>query len=142
MNDEPTPRGGRKIRTRILLVEDHPLTAETLRRLLVADGFDVRVAGSYREALAAATQLVPDIVVCDIGLPDGRDGTELIRTMRRAHPGLCAIAVSGHTEADHVARSRAAGFVKFLPKPITIDRLTAAIGEVLAGGSCERPRQW
>jgi CheY-like chemotaxis protein len=108
---------------RILLVEDHEDSAETLAIILSMKGYQVSVARS----LAEATQLAetPDILISDISLPDG-SGLELPRLLKR-DPPLKAIAMSGYgTEGDR-RRSQEAGFAEHLTKPVNIDQLLAAL---------------
>jgi CheY-like chemotaxis protein len=82
------------------------------------------------EALAAATQHELDIVLSDIGLPDG-DGFELMNHLRTLRPGILGIAVSGYgTEAD-IAKSHAAGFSEHLTKPIHMNSLEQALNRLL-----------
>jgi CheY-like chemotaxis protein len=107
---------------RILLVEDHASTASTLARLLRKLGHDVSVAGGVAAGLAVARAERFDLLISDIGLPDGT-GLDLVRQLRATHPDLPAIALSGYgTEAD-VRRSLAAGFTQHLTKPINLEQL-------------------
>jgi CheY-like chemotaxis protein len=115
---------------RILLVEDNQATAATIERLLEAEGYAVRSVGSYREALQAASELLPDLLVSDIGLP-GKDGLEVMKTMRRAYPNLKGLVVSGYASAADVESSREAGFSEHLAKPVDFEQLRAAIRRLL-----------
>jgi PAS domain S-box-containing protein len=110
---------------RILLVEDHPDTARTMRRLLSASGFNVTTAGSVADGLRLATQEQFDLLVSDIGLPDGTgyDLMEQIRATRR----LPGIALSGYGMEDDIRRSLDAGFAMHLTKPVDIQLLEQAI---------------
>lgn len=113
---------------RLLLVEDHRDTLDTLRRLLDRRGYVVRTAGSIAEALQTAADYQFDVLVSDIGLPDGR-GTELLEQLedhRAAHP-FVAIAVSGFGADDDLQRSQEAGFAEHLTKPVEFGALHAAI---------------
>jgi len=124
---EPKANGApRKGRLHVLIVEDHDDTRTAMDKLLSLHNFSVRSVGSYREAVAMATQWLPDVLVCDLGLP-GKDGIELMRQMRRAHPRLHGIVVSGHAERQFIQRSHDAGFADYLVKPVQIDLLVHAI---------------
>jgi two-component system CheB/CheR fusion protein len=114
-------RGGR----RILLVEDHEQTAKALRRLLTNLGYDVQWRASVSDALDAAGRGAFDLVLSDIGLPDG-SGLELMRELRARH-GLRGIALSGYGMEQDLASSAAAGFLEHLVKPVSRDLLGAAI---------------
>jgi PAS domain S-box-containing protein len=110
---------------KILLVEDHEATRTALAELLRKRGCQVTAADSVASAMASAAKAPFDLVVSDLGLPDG-DGTELMRTLRQQY-GLHGIATSGFgTEAD-VAKARAAGFDAHLTKPLVISQLEHAI---------------
>ena len=120
------PEGGGAGRPRrILLVEDHSDTLELARELLGELSCEVVTARSVAEGLAAAENTPLDLVVSDIGLPDGT-GLELMRALRERH-GLLGIAVTGYGMEEDLHATRAAGFVDHLVKPITIQRLAAAV---------------
>jgi PAS domain S-box-containing protein len=116
------PAGGGR---RILLVEDHEQTGKALRRLLTNLGYDVEWRSSVGDALDAAGREAFDLVLSDIGLPDG-SGLELMRELRARH-GLRGIALSGYGMEQDLASSAAAGFLEHLVKPISRDLLGAAI---------------
>ena len=105
--------------TRVLVVEDHPDTAESLRLLLVRCGFQVMVARTSQEGLETARKLEPDIVLCDIGLPDS-DGYTVGSVLRQssATAGARLIAVTGSGEPHDRRRALAAGFDEHLVKPV------------------------
>jgi PAS domain S-box-containing protein len=110
---------------RILLVEDHSDTLAAARDLLSELSCDVVSASSVEEALAAAGSRPFDLVISDIGLADG-NGFDLMRRLRERH-GLSGIAITGYGMESDVRRSREAGFVEHLVKPITFQRLAGAI---------------
>jgi CheY-like chemotaxis protein len=115
-------------RLEILLVEDHGDTARVLKRLLDRSGHHVRTADTVRSALAAAAAEPVDLVVSDLGLPDGT-GFELMRQLVQLHH-LKGIALSGFGTDTDVQRSRDAGFACHLTKPIDFRRLEEAIEQV------------
>jgi len=110
---------------RILLVEDHEQTAKALRRLLANLGYVVEWRASVADALEAAAGMPFDLVLSDIGLPDG-SGLELMRALRERHR-LSGIALSGYGMEQDLAASAAAGFLEHLVKPISKDLLGAAV---------------
>jgi CheY-like chemotaxis protein len=112
---------------RVLLVEDHADTAAVLARLLDRSGYIVRTAGTVADALQAAGQEPFDIIVSDIGLPDG-DGYELMSQVRDRHQ-IKGIALSGHGTDDDLHRSRAAGFIAHVTKPVDFKHLTTLINQ-------------
>jgi PAS domain S-box-containing protein len=121
-------------RLSILLVEDHADTARALKRLLDGLGYDVRAADSVQSALDMAAQTDFDVVVSDLGLPDG-SGLEIMRHLRDAGTGSggaapVGIALTGYGMEEDVARSRAAGFAEHITKPVNFDRLQQVIERV------------
>lgn len=120
------PAGGAAPR-RVLLVEDHADSAAALKELLGVLFCEVVTAGSVGEAIAAAEQRPFDLVLSDLGLPDG-DGHDLMRNLKAKH-GLAGIAITGYGMEDDVRRGREAGFVGHLVKPVTFQRLADAVNE-------------
>ena len=115
---------------RILLVEDHPLTAKLLGRLLSADGHDVATAPTIATALRAADEHPFDLVLSDLTLPDG-SGLDLMPLLRDRHH-LPGIALSGYGAPEDLDRSRRAGFLAHLTKPVTPDALRTALAQFAA----------
>jgi DNA-binding response OmpR family regulator len=121
---------------RILLVEDHCDTAESLARLLRRDGHVVQTAALADEALRASGSATFDLLISDIGLPD-LDGWELLGRIRR-HRDLPAIALSAFTTDEDEARSRAAGFTAHLHKPLhfgLLRKIITGIAEPASGSA-------
>ncbi|MDP9098434.1 MAG: ATP-binding protein, partial [Verrucomicrobiota bacterium] len=112
----------------ILFVEDHEDTARVLGRILRNAGFDVSHAGTVAEARALAASERFDLLISDLGLPDG-SGLELMRALRDAQ-GIKGIALSGFGTDEDVAASSAAGFAAHLTKPVDWDRLRAEIERI------------
>ncbi|MEO7599125.1 MAG: ATP-binding protein, partial [Opitutus sp.] len=110
---------------RILLVEDHEPTLQTICRLLQRDGHHVVVASTVAAAVAAGDKSTFDYVISDLGLPDG-SGNELMGTLRERY-GLRGIALSGYGTEEDLLRSTAAGFIVHLVKPVPIAELRRAI---------------
>jgi PAS domain S-box-containing protein len=109
---------------RILLVEDHEDTARAMTWLLKRHGHDVRVAGTVRHALTEADRGEIDLLISDIGLPDGT-GLDVIRQL--PHRGIPAIALTGFGMENDVAASLEAGFTEHLTKPVNFQKLEAVI---------------
>ena len=107
---------------RVLLVEDHRDTAELLRSVLGSQGAGVRVAGSLAEALATLSEGEFDVLVSDIGMPDG-NGYELVERLRERERAtgrepLPAVAVTAFASGEDRERALAAGFYDYAAKPI------------------------
>ena len=126
---EPQLSGG----CNILLVEDHADTLMIMGRVLKSLGFTVIPAKSVAEALdlAAATRF--DLLVSDIGLPDG-SGLDIMRAVRERY-GVKGIALSGFSQHEDVMRSREAGFAEHLVKPVNFQMLESMIKKVTSSTS-------
>ncbi|HEX4054010.1 MAG TPA: ATP-binding protein [Tepidisphaeraceae bacterium] len=114
--------GARQLK--ILLVEDHDDTRHSLTRLLSRRHI-VRDAPTVEAALLAADREGFDLVISDIGLPDG-SGLELMRSLRDRY-GLKGICLSGFGMEEDIARSTEAGFYHHLTKPIDLNKLESII---------------
>jgi two-component system CheB/CheR fusion protein len=110
---------------KILVVEDHAHTAAVMRTLLVRDGHDVLTASTVREALNILHTDKLDLLVSDLGLPDG-NGLEVMRRLGEISDAK-GIAVSGYGMDEDVERSGQAGFSVHLTKPINVLELKQAI---------------
>jgi PAS domain S-box-containing protein len=110
---------------RILLVEDHRGTLTLMSKLLTSLGHHLATASTVKDALALAERQELDLVISDIGLPDGT-GHDVMRTLRSRY-AIKGIAVSGFGMDDDVRQSLDAGFDKHLIKPIDLEKLKAAI---------------
>ncbi len=126
----PYPRVGS---LEILIVEDNRDAGETLAELLALDGHRTRLAEDGRSGLAAVEEALPDVLICDIGLPDvsGYDVVRKIRRLAGAH-AVFAVALTGYAQPDDVDRATAAGFDAHLAKPPSIERLGALLAEASA----------
>jgi len=115
---------------RILVAEDHPDTAECLRMLLTMNGHQVRVANCVEQALHIAQEYDFDVLISDIGLPDGR-GTELLTELRKSNRhGIGAIAMTGFGMDRDLEESRQAGFSVHLTKPVEYSALEQALSRL------------
>lgn len=111
---------------RILVVEDHGDTAEMLQLMLEAEGHEVETAGDVAGGLEAVGQNHFDLLISDLGLPDG-SGMDLMRELRsRGYQGP-AIVLSGYGQESDIQETRAAGFAAHIVKPIDMDRLVQAL---------------
>jgi len=121
---------------RILVVEDQVDTAFGLKMYFSEKGHDVRVALNVKSALAAADEGPFDIVLCDLALPDG-NGWDLLRELQSRGP-VRAIAISGYSSDADLARSKEAGFVRHLAKPVAMAELDRVFGEVMNSDKAPR----
>jgi PAS domain S-box-containing protein len=112
----------------VLLVEDHAPTRTALERLLQRRDYRVLPAASLAEAQAIAADEKIDLVISDIGLPDG-SGYELMAGLRQRYR-VKGIALSGYGMEEDVAQSHAAGFIVHLIKPVGVQSLERALAAV------------
>jgi PAS domain S-box-containing protein len=120
---------------RVLLVEDHEDTARIMARLLRSSRHQVTLAHNVASALQKAGSQGFDLLISDIGLPDGT-GYELLEKVQRLTP-MRAVALTGFGMEEDVDKSMKAGFVAHLTKPVNFQRLEAIlhqIAEELDGG--------
>ena len=113
----------------VLVVEDDLDTQETIRKILEAEGAAVVTAGSAPEGLQAFLNAVPDVLVCDLGLP-GADGYALIRQIRELPLVLGgktgAVALTAYS-AELPTKVLHAGFQAYLTKPVEPDELVTTV---------------
>lgn len=122
--------------TRLLLVDDHAVVRSGLRMLLegARDMDIVGEAGTAAEALAATTQLHPDVILMDIGLPD-KSGIEATREIKRQFPQVAVVALTIHEDEEYFFKMLEAGACGYVPKRAAPEELltairAAAVGEV------------
>jgi len=119
--------------SRILIVDDNEDAAEMLSDLLNRSGHDTQIAFDGPSALALAGPFAPELAILDIGLPV-MDGYELAEALRALHPANAPllIALTGYGQEQDQRRATAAGFDRYLIKPVGFDLLRRTIDELLA----------
>lgn len=122
------------INTRILIVEDHPMTLVGLKMLLEkSDGMlVVGEAANGLEAVSLASTAQPEVILMDIGLPE-MDGIEATQKIKQQHPGIRIIMLTSKDNEQDVFASLAAGADAYCMKGISIDMLSSAIEAVKEG---------
>jgi CheY-like chemotaxis protein len=121
----PSCQAAGQQRRTILVVDDHRDTLRSMKLLLTRLGYHVLAAENMTDALRIAAEEEFDILLSDIGLPDG-SGLELIKRIRETR-SVPALALSGFGMDEDLQRSRDAGFSDHLTKPVSLDRLQTAI---------------
>jgi DNA-binding NarL/FixJ family response regulator len=119
---------------RVLIVDDHPIVRQGLRRMIDLEQ-DLVVCGEAqgeREARTAIRDLKPDVVIVDISLGQG-DGLELVRNVRAQHPTLPILILSMHDELIYAERLLAAGARGYIMKHAASEQLLVALRQVLDG---------
>ena len=121
---------------RVLVVEDNKDSADTLAKLLEVAGYTVSVAYTAMEGLETAKRIRPDVVLCDIGLPDS-DGFALAEALHENPVTSAArlIAVTAYGKESDRDRSRRAGFELHLVKPVSPGALLQLLEEAPAAAA-------
>jgi two-component system, chemotaxis family, CheB/CheR fusion protein len=117
---------------RILVVEDNDDSAVMLQQVLELAGHEVRVACCGEQAVAFATQELPDLVLCDLGLPDGMTGFDVAAALRAnaATRDLHLVALTGYGRPEDKARCQEAGFDAHLAKPVDLRAVERILTEL------------
>lgn len=120
---------GRSGSTRILIVEDNHDAAAVLQLVLESQGHEVDIAHSGEEALSNVRSFEPDVVLCDIGLPGGKSGYDVARSLRGdpSFAELYLVALSGLGYPEDIQQAEDAGFDAHVLKPVDIDELAAVL---------------
>ena len=129
-----TAQGKRRVR-RVLLVDDHPIVRQGLRRVMDNED-DLTVCGeaeTARDARTAIKELNPDVMIADISLKQG-DGIELVRDVRAHHPQLPILVLSMHDEAIYAERMLSAGANGYIMKQAASEQFLVSLRRVLDGG--------
>src|SRR5262245_29355270 len=120
----------------VILVEDDDHTRERLART-IAGHPQLKLLGSAancEDGRALIARFQPDVLITDIGLPDG-SGIELIGEARRAHPNVLALVITIFGDESHVVAAIEAGAMGYLLKDGTADYIGSSILEMIGGGS-------
>ena len=119
----------------ILIIDDDDNLRDSLRRLLHKSGYDVIEAADGGEGLNKVKELAPDVVLVDLFMP-GKEGLETIAELRRSHPGITIIAMSGggtKGQTDVLKAAKLMGAWRTLAKPFTREELIEAVEQRLVG---------
>jgi DNA-binding NarL/FixJ family response regulator len=119
---------------RVLIADDHPIVRRGLLQI-VADQPDMTVAadtGDGREALQLADSTPLDVIVLDMSMP-GLSGLEVLNELKRRHPRLPVLVLSGHQEGELALRLLKAGAAGYLNKEVAPEELAGAIRRVAGG---------
>lgn len=123
--------GAKASRLRILVIDDIPDVADVMQMLLDLEGFETRVAYSGAVALQVAKEFSPDVIFCDIGLPE-MDGHEIARRMR-ADPTIASailIALTGWGAEGELRKTRESGFDFHMVKPVDTNALLQLLSQI------------
>jgi two-component system, chemotaxis family, CheB/CheR fusion protein len=134
LSERPRPTGSIKD-LRVLLVEDDPGTREALTEMLGLSGAQVRAADSASRAMKSFEEFHPDLLICDVAMPD-EDGYSLLGRIRALGPSrggnVPALALTALVSEEDRRRAFAAGFQVHMAKPVDIDRLVSALAGLVS----------
>ena len=124
---EPSKNGSR----RVLIIEDNADSAETLKILLEMSDHKVETAAEGQSGIAKALKFSPDVIICDIGLPGGMSGYDVITELKKNKKlaSVYFIALSGYGQIEDKEKSAEVGFHAHLVKPVDSDVLIEMIGK-------------
>ncbi|MGE5677814.1 MAG: ATP-binding protein [Pseudomonadota bacterium] len=116
---------------KILMIDDNKDLAAVMCELIHFSGNEAVSAHNGTEGIAKARELRPDVIICDIGLPD-MSGYEVAQLIRRDTDlqDTVLIALSGYVQPEDIERSKAAGFDRHLGKPLSLETLQIVLNEV------------
>ncbi|GCD54306.1 response regulator [Acetobacter pasteurianus] len=114
----------------VLIVDDEPAIRRLLRTSLVSQSWRVTEARTGTMALNMAMEVVPDIVVLDLGLPD-MDGVDVLRCLRSAHPTLPVVILSVRDDERGKVAALEAGADDYVTKPFSMAELVARMRNAL-----------
>lgn len=120
-------------RCRVLLIDDEKMLRDVLRDAFEAAGYDVAVAANGTDGVRLFEEAPSDIIVTDILMPD-KDGLEVIMELRKRHPNVKIVAISGGDRTgnrQYLRIARELGAARILPKPFRPKELLALVEEVL-----------
>jgi two-component system OmpR family response regulator len=126
----PVARAGSEPEGRLLVVDDEPNIVELLTASLSYAGFEVRSAGSGRDALASAREFRPDLVVLDVMMP-GTDGFEVLRRLRGEGSPVPVLFLTARDAVEDKIAGLSLGGDDYLTKPFSLGELLARIRTVL-----------
>ncbi|QNS08460.1 response regulator transcription factor [Streptomyces xanthii] len=125
---------------RVLVVDDEPDLAEVVTGALRYEGWEVRSAGTAREAVRTARDFLPDAVVLDIMLPD-RDGLAVLRELRAAQPHVCVLFLTARDTVEDRIAGITAGGDDYVTKPFSLGELVARLRGLLRRAGMTRERE-
>ncbi|HEY81921.1 MAG TPA: response regulator transcription factor [Dehalococcoidia bacterium] len=137
---EVDPAQGQPDTITIMLADDHPLLRQALRNVLEkqADFKIIAEAGDGEEAVKLATELVPDVVIMDIGMPK-LNGLEATRQIKEKCPRIAILVLTVHDDSEHILGILEAGAAGYLTKSVFGDEVVCAVRGVAAGETVLSP---
>jgi CheY-like chemotaxis protein len=116
----------------ILVIEDDAAIRHNVARMLQLEGHAVQVAENGAAGLIACTQTQQQLVLCDVNMPGGLDGWQVLQTLRREHPAVRVVMLTALSEGESVDKAQSLGAAGYLLKPFTRAQLLATVNHQLA----------
>jgi len=117
-------------RERLLIVDDEASIRDMLAFFFHKKGFEVLTASNYAEGQASALRATPDIVLCDIKMPDG-SGLDLLKRVKAESPKTPVIMITAHTSTPDAIEAMKAGAVDYIAKPFNVEELALLVDRAL-----------
>ena len=114
----------------ILIVDDEKNIRSSLEGILKDEGYRVRGIATGEELLKQVAQAVPDLVILDVWLP-GMDGLQTLEDVKRLHPELPVIMISGHSTVEAAVKATKLGAYDFIEKPLSLEKTVLAVRNAL-----------
>jgi two-component system OmpR family response regulator len=132
MSDQParTDATAPKPLGRLLVVDDEPAILDTVGRFLRFIGYEVRAATTAKDALIAAREFLPELILLDVMLPDG-DGFEVMRRLRSDGLPHAVVFLTARDTRRDLVRGLSEGGDDYITKPFGLDEVAARVGAVL-----------
>jgi two-component system response regulator RegA len=130
-----------EIQRTVLIVDDDVLLRNALARALRGRGYEVHTAANHDQAVASVRRYRPHFAILDLRIGD-HSGVEVLRTIKQLTPRVKAVIMSGYASIASAVASVRAGAVNFLPKPVQVDELLAALNEELTEDAVSLDEDW
>jgi two-component system nitrogen regulation response regulator NtrX len=114
----------------ILVVDDEVSICQSLKAILSDEGYQMLVAGSGEEAVQLIEEEMPQLVLLDIWLP-GMDGLETLKAIKKAHPKVLVIIMSGHGTIETAVKATKLGAFDFIEKPLSLDKIIILVNNAI-----------
>ncbi len=132
-------QNGSLVAPEILVVDDEIDIRELMAGILADEGYDARMASDSDSALSAVSQRRPHLVVLDVWLQGSRlDGIQVLDILRRDHPDLPVVIISGHGTIETAVAAIKKGAYDFIEKPFKADRLVHVVKRALEAARLKR----
>lgn len=122
---------------RILIIDDEPHILVMLKKMMERAGYEIDLASNGKEGIELFQRSPADLVITDIIMPE-KEGLETIREMKRIHPRLKIIAMSGGgkiSAENYLETARIFGATRIIEKPFTQGEMVTAVKELMASGN-------